>query len=89
MAEHTFGVGREMRSPGLRIPFGLDVFERGEEQSEGVVRLGSGIIINSKPYHGEFGAAGEITSLVQHPRMLALNEQGICLMRIQLRLKRP
>ncbi len=76
MAEHTFGVGREMRSL-VYVYLRFDVFERGEEQSEGVVRLGSGIIINSKPYHGEFGAAGEITSLVQHPRMLALNDQGM------------
>ncbi len=75
MAEHTFGLGRDTRSL-VYVYLRFDVVEKDSGANEGVVRLGSGIIINSKPYHGEFGAAGEITSLVQHPRMLARNERG-------------
>jgi N-acetylglucosamine repressor len=35
------------------------------------VGVGSGIIINGQPYHGEFGAAGEITTPISHPLLLA------------------
>jgi predicted NBD/HSP70 family sugar kinase len=31
------------------------------------IGLGTGIIINGEPFHGEFGAAGEITTEVTHP----------------------
>ncbi len=40
------------------------------------VGVGSGIIINSQPYHGEFGAAGEITTPVTHPLMLQKERGG-------------
>jgi len=34
------------------------------------VGVGSGIIIHGQPYHGEFGAAGEITTPISHPLLL-------------------
>jgi predicted NBD/HSP70 family sugar kinase len=36
-------------------------------QSHDVIGVGVGVIINGAPYHGEFGAAGEITTPVFHP----------------------
>lgn len=52
------------------------LYLRFEDTSHGVVGLGTGIIINGAPYHGEFGAAGEITTpAVTHPLILA-NESG-------------
>lgn len=41
-----------------------------------VVGIGTGIIINGEPYHGEFGAAGEITTSVRHPLALARENDG-------------
>jgi len=46
------------------------------DRVHGVLGIGSGIIINGEPYHGEFGAAGEITTLVAHPMVDARDEQG-------------
>lgn len=40
------------------------------------VGVGSGIIINGQPYHGEFGAAGEITIPITHPLMLHKERGG-------------
>jgi len=40
------------------------------------VGLGSGIIIDGEPYHGEFGAAGEITTPVCHPVVHATENGG-------------
>ncbi|GJM26440.1 MAG: hypothetical protein DHS20C16_28550 [Phycisphaerae bacterium] len=37
--------------------------------SHGVLGLGCGIVIDGEPFHGEFGAAGEITTPVAHPVM--------------------
>ena len=43
------------------------LYLRFQDTTHGVVGLGTGIIINGEPYHGEFGAAGEITTPVTHP----------------------
>jgi predicted NBD/HSP70 family sugar kinase len=69
MAEHTFGVGRDMDSL-IYVFVRFDVVEPAGGAAGISVRLGSGIIIHGEPYHGEFGAAGEITSLIDHPRVL-------------------
>jgi len=47
------------------------LYVRFMDASHGVVGLGSGIIINGEPYHGEFGAAGEITTPIRHPLLHA------------------
>ncbi|HRX84856.1 MAG TPA: ROK family transcriptional regulator [Phycisphaerae bacterium] len=46
------------------------------DRVHGVLGLGSGIILNGEPFHGEFGAAGEITTLVAHPMVDARDEDG-------------
>jgi predicted NBD/HSP70 family sugar kinase len=46
------------------------------DASHGVLGLGSGVIVNGEPYHGEFGAAGEITTPVPHPLAFARDEAG-------------
>lgn len=68
LAEHTFGIGRDVDSL-IYLFVRFDVVEPAGAAAGAAVRLGSGIIIHGEPYHGEFGAAGEITSLVEHPRM--------------------
>lgn len=35
--------------------------------SHGVLGLGCGIVLDGEPFHGEFGAAGEITTPIEHP----------------------
>jgi predicted NBD/HSP70 family sugar kinase len=35
--------------------------------SHGVLGLGCGIVLDGEPFHGEFGAAGEITTPIAHP----------------------
>ncbi len=35
--------------------------------SHGVLGLGCGIVLEGEPFHGEFGAAGEITTPIAHP----------------------
>ncbi len=40
---------------------------RFQEASHGEVGVGTGIIIDGAPYHGEFGSAGEITTPIRHP----------------------
>lgn len=47
------------------------LYLRFHESVYDVVGVGSGIILNGQPYHGEFGAAGEITNLVEHPLAIA------------------
>lgn len=46
------------------------------DASHGVVGLGSGVVIDGEPYHGEFGAAGEITLPVKHPLLEATDQDG-------------
>jgi predicted NBD/HSP70 family sugar kinase len=46
------------------------------DQVHGVLGIGSGIIVNGEPFHGEFGAAGEITTLVAHPMVDARDARG-------------
>lgn len=69
MAAHFIEVGREVRNL-------VYLCVRFADASHGVVGLGSGIIVNGEPYHGEFGAAGEITSPVAHPLTYAVDEAG-------------
>jgi N-acetylglucosamine repressor len=69
MAAHFLGPAREVRN---FVYFYL----RFLDASHGVVGLGSGIIINGEPYHGEFGAAGEITTPIAHPLLDARDERG-------------
>ena len=45
--------------------------------SNGVVGLGTGLIVQGEPYHGEFGAAGEITTPVRHPIVVAREDHGV------------
>lgn len=40
---------------------------RFNDASNGVVGIGTAIIMHGEPYHGEFGAAGEITTPIPHP----------------------
>jgi predicted NBD/HSP70 family sugar kinase len=47
---------------------------RFSDASHGVLGLGSGVIINGEPFHGEFGAAGEITTPVVHPLATARDD---------------
>ena len=47
------------------------LYIRFQDTTHGVVGLGTGIIVNGEPYHGEFGAAGEITTPVKHPLVYA------------------
>lgn len=49
-------------------------FQKSQNQ---LVSIGTGIIINGEPYHGEFGAAGEITTYVRHPLVLARENDGV------------
>ena len=69
MAAHFLGPAREVRN---FVYFYL----RFLDASHGVVGLGSGLIINGEPYHGEFGAAGEITTPVGHPLLYAREIDG-------------
>lgn len=75
MAEHYFGAARDTRSL-IYVFVRFDVVEPEGGHSGKVIRLGSGIIINAEPYHGEFGAAGEITTLIEHPRMRTHDSAG-------------
>ncbi len=43
------------------------LYLRFQDTAPGIVGVGSGIIIHGAAYHGEFGAAGEITTPVKHP----------------------
>lgn len=60
MATHLFETAQQVEN----LVF---LYLRFQDTSHGVVGVGTGIIINGEPYHGEFGAAGEITTPVQHP----------------------
>ena len=52
------------------------VYLRFRGTSHGLVGLGSGIIVHGEPYHGEFGAAGEITTMINHPLVYAKEMGG-------------
>jgi len=52
------------------------IVTRFADASNGVVGLGTGLIIRGEPYHGEFGAAGEITTPVRHPLVDARRDDG-------------
>lgn len=69
MAAHFFGVAKTVRN----LVF---LYLRFRDASHGVVGLGSGIIVNGEPYHGEFGAAGEITTPIEHPLADARDAAG-------------
>jgi len=71
MAAHLFDTAQSVENLVFLYVRFLDV-------SHGVVGLGTGIIINGQPYHGEFGAAGEITTPVTHPlvRMKAVGNES-------------
>jgi predicted NBD/HSP70 family sugar kinase len=69
MAAHLFGAAQSIDN----LVF---LYLRFMDASHGVVGLGTGIIVNGEPYHGEFGAAGEITSPVAHPMVHANNHFG-------------
>ena len=60
MAAHLFDTAQSVEN----LVF---LYVRFIDKSLDEVGLGTGIIINSEPYHGEFGAAGEITTPVTHP----------------------
>jgi len=73
MAAHFLGEARHSRNL-IFIHMRFDVVEPGTPAD--AVRLGSGIIINGEPYHGAFGAAGEISRLVVHPLAYARDAEG-------------
>ncbi len=76
MAAHFFEADRSIRNL-MYIYLRFNVIESQTDDSvHGVLGIGSGIIINGEPYHGEFGAAGEITTLVSHPLVDARDENG-------------
>lgn len=60
MAGHLFEVRQEVDN----LVF---LYLRFEDVMLDVVGVGTGIIIHGEPYHGEFGAAGEITTPIVHP----------------------
>jgi predicted NBD/HSP70 family sugar kinase len=43
------------------------LYLRFQDVTPGVVGVGTGIIIHGAAYHGQFGAAGEITTPIKHP----------------------
>ena len=49
---------------------------RFDDAAHDVVGIGTGLIIQGEPYHGEFGAAGEITTPVRHPLVDARDDAG-------------
>lgn len=69
LAAHFFDVESDVQN----LVF---VYLRFRGTSHGLVGLGSGIIVNGEPYHGEFGAAGEITTMTNHPLVHA-REMGV------------
>ena len=64
MAAHLFDTAQEVDN----LVF---LYVRFHDKSLDEIGLGTGIIINGEPYHGEFGAAGEITTPVTHPLVFA------------------
>ena len=76
MASHFFGPGREVKNL-VYLYLRFNVTEAHcADATHGEVGIGSGIIVNGEPYHGEFGAAGEITTRVSHPLVEARDERG-------------
>lgn len=76
LAAHFYEVGGSVRNLiYLYLRFHVIAAHRAD-QVHGVLGIGSGIILNGEPYHGEFGAAGEITTLVSHPMVNARDAQG-------------
>lgn len=75
MAEHYLGaVSNADNLIYLHLRF--DVVEPGvADEVHSIVRIGSGIIIHGEPYHGSFGAAGELSQPVAHPLTYARDAQ--------------
>lgn len=69
MAAHLFGAVQSVDN----LVF---LYLRFMDASHGVVGLGTGIIVHGEPYYGEFGAAGEITTPVEHPMVQANKQFG-------------
>lgn len=49
---------------------------RFQDASNGVVGIGTGLIVNGEPFHGENGLAGEVTVPVTHPLVDARDVEG-------------
>lgn len=76
LAEHYLGAGRQAKSL-VYIYIRFHVVEpHADRGARRFVRLGSGIIIDGEPYHGEFGAAGEVTTPVDHPCAGVRDQEG-------------
>lgn len=76
MASHFHGAGREVRNLiYMYLRFSV-IGAHSADTVHGVIGMGCGIIVNGEPFHGEFGAAGEITTLVGHPLVDARDDQG-------------
>ncbi len=76
MAAHFLGMGQDVKNL-IYMYLRFNVIEaQSDDTVHGVLGIGSGIIVNGEPYHGEFGAAGEITTLVNHPLVDARTENG-------------
>lgn len=76
MAEHYLGpVSNADNLIYLHLRF--EVVEPGiADEVHPIVRIGSGIIIHGEPYHGSFGAAGELSQPVAHPLTYARDAAG-------------
>lgn len=69
MASHLFDTGKAAANlVFLYLRFG--------ELPHDVIGVGAGVIVNGAPYHGEFGAAGEVTTPVTHPLVHAARAGG-------------
>ncbi len=68
MAAHLFGASQSVEN----LVF---LYVRFLDKDHNEVGVGTGIIVNGEPYHGEFGAAGEITTPITHP-LVHLRQAG-------------
>lgn len=76
LASHFLGPARDVKNL-VYFYLRFNVVEAHCADAEhGVLGLGCGIIVNGEPYHGEFGAAGEITTLISHPLVDARDATG-------------
>lgn len=67
LAVHFFGPAQDVENL-IYFYLRFHVVEPGfADEAHPIVRVGCGIIINGEPYHGDFGAAGEISAPVAHP----------------------
>jgi predicted NBD/HSP70 family sugar kinase len=69
MASHLFDADKSVSNLAF-------LYLRFRDEAHDVIGVGVGVIINGAPYHGEFGAAGEITTPIHHPLVHAARRGG-------------